>query len=88
MENEKRVNQGYEIIESRIVGSTEFVIGHNPNAPNPYVCWHYKNGTDYFWGSYCNTLKAARQKMNERAETAYLHGKKQMPTKVQTDHER
>ena len=30
MENEKRSNQGYEIIESCTVGSTEFVIGHNP----------------------------------------------------------
>lgn len=38
MENEKRSNQGYEIIESCTIGSTELVIGHNPKAPNPYVC--------------------------------------------------
>ena len=38
MENEKRSNQGYEIIESCTVGSTELVIGHNPKAVNPYVC--------------------------------------------------
>lgn len=90
MDNVKRVNQGYEIIESRTIGSTEFVIGHNPNAPNPYVCWHYKNGTDYFWGVYCNSLEGAREKMNERAETevAYQRDKKQIPPKVKADHER
>ena len=47
MENEKRSNQGYEIIESCTIGSTELVIGHNPKAPNPYVCW------------YCITIGAA-----------------------------
>lgn len=35
MENEKRSNQGYEIIEGCTIGSTELVIGHNPQAPNP-----------------------------------------------------
>lgn len=48
MENEKRSNQGYEIIESCTVGSTEFVIGHNPKAVNPYVCWYCKGGDNYF----------------------------------------
>lgn len=40
MDEEKRSNQNYEIIESCTIGSTELVIGHNPNAPNPYVCWY------------------------------------------------
>ena len=39
MEKETRSNGGYEIIESCTIGSTELVIGHNPKAPNPYVCW-------------------------------------------------
>ena len=38
MSEEIRSNQGYEIIESCTIGSTELVIGHNPKAPNPYVC--------------------------------------------------
>ena len=42
MDEEKRSNQNYEIIESCTIGSTELVIGHNPNAPNPYVCWYCK----------------------------------------------
>ena len=45
MENERRSNQGYEIIESCTIGSTELVIGHNPKAPNPYVCWYARAAT-------------------------------------------
>lgn len=44
MDEEKRSNGGYEIIESCTIGSNELVIGHNPNAPNPYVCWYCKGG--------------------------------------------
>lgn len=33
MDEEKRSNQNYEIIESCTIGSTELVIGHNPNSP-------------------------------------------------------
>lgn len=36
MNEEKRINGGYEIIESCTIGSNELVIGHNPKAPNPY----------------------------------------------------
>ena len=34
MNEEKRINGGYEIIESCTIGSNELVIGHNPKAPN------------------------------------------------------
>ena len=63
---EKRINSGYEIIESHTIGSNELVIGHNAKAPNPYVCWYCKDGSDYFWGYYCNQLSEAREKLNER----------------------
>ena len=56
MNEEKRINGGYEIIESCTIGSHELVIGHNPKAPNPYVCWYCKNGTDYFWGYYLSLI--------------------------------
>ena len=69
MDEEKRSNQNYEIIESCTIGSTELVIGHNPNAPNPYVCWYCKGGSNYFWGYYTNELDAARQKLNERYQS-------------------
>ena len=63
---EKRINSGYEIKERHTIESNELVIGHNPEAPNPYVCWYCKNGSDYFWGYYCNQLSEARKKLNER----------------------
>ena len=69
MDEEKRSNQNYEIIESCTIGSTELVIGHNPNSPNPYVCWYCKGGSNYFWGYYTNELDAARQKLNERYQS-------------------
>ena len=66
MEEEKRSNGGYEIIESCTIGSTELVIGHNPKAPNPYVCWYYKGGDNYFWGYYTNDYEDAWDKLCER----------------------
>lgn len=66
---EIRSNQGYEIIESCTIGNTEIVIGHNPKAPNPYACWYCKGGGNYYWGYYCNTLEAAKEKLNERCQT-------------------
>ena len=50
MDEEKRINGGYEIMESCTIGNNELVIGHNAKAPNPYVCWYCKDGSDYFWG--------------------------------------
>lgn len=35
--DEKRINGGYEIIESCTIGNNELVIGHNSKAPQP-VC--------------------------------------------------
>lgn len=68
MNDGTRTNQGYEIIESCTVGTKELVIGHNPKAPNPYVCWYFKDDS-YYWGCYCNTLAAAREKLSERYQS-------------------
>ena len=68
MNNQPRINQGYTIIKSCFAHKAEIVIGHNPNAPNPYACWYCKNGNDYYWGYYCNTLEAANEKLNERSK--------------------
>ena len=57
MDEEKRSNQNYEIIESCTIGSTELVIGH---------C---KGGSNYFWGYYTNELDDARKKLNERYQS-------------------
>lgn len=67
---EKRINGGYEIIESCTIGNNELVIGHNAKALNPYVCWYCKDGSDYFWGYYCNQLSEAREKLNPESAFA------------------
>ena len=66
MEGKKRMVHGYEIIESRTAGELEIVIGHNPNAPSPYSCWYCRNGEDYYWGCYTDTLDGARKAMDDR----------------------
>lgn len=73
MGEKKRLNKGYEIIESYDIGNKELVIGHNPNAPDAYVCWYCKNGDDYYWGRYCNDLSKAREILGERyIEECYI----------------
>ena len=62
MEEEKRSNGGYEIIEGCTIGSTELVIGHNPKAPNPYVCWYCKGGDNYFLLQYHRSSKGKSQR--------------------------
>ena len=69
MTTEKRINQGYEIVESCTIGNKELVIGHHPKAPNPYVCWYCKGGDNYYYGYYCNTIAEAREKLAERYQS-------------------
>ena len=45
-----------DVYKRQTIGSTELVIGHNPKAPNPDVCWYCKGGDNYFWGHYCNAV--------------------------------
>ena len=66
MNGEKRSHQGYEVTEACTVEGVELVIGYNPAAPNPYVCWYCKHGRDYYWGYYTNELRTAREKLVER----------------------
>lgn len=68
MNNQKRINQGYEIIDSITVADVEVVIGHNPRSPDPYVCWYCRDSNYYYWGCYCNTLEEAQQKFSERVD--------------------
>ena len=47
---EKRVNQGYEIVQSIEVGTSEFVLGVNQYHPEQFVTWKCSGKTDYYWG--------------------------------------
>ncbi len=71
---EKRINQGYEIIQSIQVGSAEFVLGEHPKAPSRYVTWECKDKDNYFNGNYMSNLLAATKDLCERAmaEIEYL----------------
>ncbi|MGI6176772.1 MAG: DUF3849 domain-containing protein [Christensenellales bacterium] len=57
------VVHGYEITRSIWFDNQRgFTIGHNPNAPDPFVCWQFtaENGKrDFYWGRYCGSEKAA-----------------------------
>ena len=47
-------------------GVQSLLSGITPKPRTLYVCWYCKDGSDYFWGYYCNQLSEARDKLNER----------------------
>jgi len=63
----KRKNAGYVITDSIHIGNTEFVIGHHPKAPSPYVTWACMGGDYYFWGHYMTTRSDAERDLLDRA---------------------
>lgn len=64
---EDRINANYKIITAvRVDKRTEIVIGHNPKAPSPYVCWYCYNGKDYNCGDYCNSYRGAMESLGVR----------------------
>lgn len=70
-----RVNQGYTIIDSEIVGHKEFVLAESPTAPQPYVTWarniqndEQTGGENFFWGHYFTDLDRAREDLHTRAD--------------------
>ena len=65
----ERKNAGYTIVESIHIGNTEFVIGHKPGAPSPYVTWECANGDNYFWGHYMDERYQAERDLLERASS-------------------
>ena len=64
---EERKNAGYTILQSLMTGNTEFVIGHHPTAPSPYVTWECNNGDNYFWGHYFKERHDADRDLLARA---------------------
>lgn len=64
---EERSNCGYTIVQTLMIGDSEFVLGHNPESPNPYVTWKCSNGDYYFWGHYCNDRMDADRDLLTRA---------------------
>ena len=61
---QKEIIHGYEIKRAIVFENNQgFALGENPNAPDPFVTWQFKedqNGArDYFWGRYTSTLDTA-----------------------------
>ena len=76
---EKRVNQGYEIVQSIEVGTSEFVLGVSQYHPEQFVTWKCSGKTDYYWGHYTDSQLKATKDLCERAleEIAYLEQREQ-----------
>ena len=65
-----RENCGYEIVTAIKTGKgTELVIGHNPKAPSPWVCWYCYGGNSYSTGDYCGTYKQALESLADRIKS-------------------
>jgi len=84
---DKRINAGFEIINSIPVGNAEFVLGVNMKNPNSFVTWECKNKTDYFWGHYTDSLLKATKDMCQRAmdEVQYLEQREARAAKDNQD---
>lgn len=73
-EQAKRINAGYEIIQSIKTGkNSEIVIGKatNPQQPSQYVCWDCSNGDNYNNGGYTMNYRQALAVMAERITNRY-----------------
>lgn len=69
---DKRINVGYEIIQSiRLDARHEIVIGRHPTAPASYVCWDCTNDIDYNNGGYTSTYRQALLVLSERLRDRY-----------------
>ena len=63
-----RTNAGYEIISSVTIGDGEIVLGKKPTESIvPYVTWHCRNRTDYYWGRYFEKEADALRDFCERS---------------------
>ena len=61
-------NAGYSIIEEISLRGNNYVMGHNPNAPSPYVTWAYVEDRDYYtFGHYFSNKTDACADMIKRA---------------------
>ena len=75
------INAGYEILAHELTsGLLErergFCVGHNPNAPSPYVTWRFskrpaEEGYDFFSGNYFLSYRKAMCDYHRRLADTY-----------------
>ena len=64
-----RENCGYQIVTAlQCSKRMELVIGHNPEAPSPWVCWYCYDKTNYSTGDYCGSFREALQSLADRID--------------------
>lgn len=68
MEDKRRMNAGYETIQSVPVGTTEFVLGQSIHTGAQFVTWECTGGNNYFWGHYFKTKEKAIADLYDRVE--------------------
>ena len=62
----ERTCEGYTIIQAVMLDhTTEIVVGYNPDAYQPYVCW-FSSENGYDTGRYCFDFKTAMKNLAER----------------------
>lgn len=68
-----RVNQGYVITGSEIIGNAEIVIAESPTAPSPFATWQRNIENDeqdgaenFFWGHYFSDPERAQDDFKQR----------------------
>ena len=64
---DSRINEGYIITDSILIGETEFVFGKHDGKIPMYVTWACKGGDNYYWGHYFSDLLDAKADLLGRA---------------------
>ena len=87
--NGKKFNAGYEIIQHIDLGDRQFVVGHRPTAPSPYVSWEYIADRDsYYQGHYFEKETDATLDMFRRASNGLSFDGKSLGTALLSDEDR
>ena len=64
---DSRINESYVIVDSILIGETEFVLGKLDSKIPMYVTWACKGGDNYYWGHYFSDLLDAKADLLSRA---------------------
>ena len=72
--NNKEIVQGYEIKRAiTFENNRGFALAENPNAPEPFVTWQFKENEkgerDYYWGQYFSNNETATRNYELRADS-------------------
>lgn len=64
----ERINEGYVITDSVLIGDTEFVFGKlDRGKASMYVTWACRGGDNYYWGHYFSDPLEAKKDLLGRA---------------------